>query len=120
MSCSLDKCVKMFLKTGDQCANLNIVKFDNNQKQWKFPYDWIELKLKEMDTVFKSQRAIENEEFTENEMNIIKTQFLVNSYFDLEGKMMTELKNQLQTEETVVKKEDNKKNQLKVNKKKDV
>lgn len=65
--------------TGDLWADVNLSKFD--EKLWKFPYDWIGQKLKEIELVFDALKLIEKEYLSDHEKQRIKAKFLMNKYF---------------------------------------
>ena len=60
ISCSLDKSFKIWSPAGDLFAAVNLSKFGSTL--WKFPYDWVGVKLSEIEFVFKIQKFIEEHE----------------------------------------------------------
>jgi len=64
-SCSEDKFIKVWDLWGSKKAKISLVDF--TQREWEFPYNWIKLKLQELDIVYqtieqRSGRVISEEE----------------------------------------------------------
>ena len=77
---SLDKHLKIWSMTGDCWADLNLSKFEDTV--WKFPFDWVGQKLKDIELVFDALKLIEKESLTESEKERVKARFLVNKFFN--------------------------------------
>jgi len=55
---SLDRTVKIWSPKGEQWACINLVKLNNSF--WKFPYDWVKYKLREIDGLFDIIKIFED------------------------------------------------------------
>lgn len=55
---SLDRTVKIWSPNGEQWACINLVKLNNSF--WKFPYDWVKYKLREIDGLFDIIKIFED------------------------------------------------------------
>lgn len=66
--------------TGECWADLNMSNF--NETIWKFPFDWVGQKLKDIELVFDALKLIEKESLSEIEKERVKARFLVNKFFN--------------------------------------
>eukprot|EP00825_Cyclidium_porcatum_P002920 TRINITY_DN11359_c0_g1_i3.p1 TRINITY_DN11359_c0_g1~~TRINITY_DN11359_c0_g1_i3.p1 ORF type:complete len:606 (+),score=123.98 TRINITY_DN11359_c0_g1_i3:77-1894(+) len=81
VSCSTDKQVKLWNSRGQALCKLNLIKFDQKDFQWNFPFDWIRQKLNDIELVFDSLLLIENEKLNDQEKDKIRMKFLINKFF---------------------------------------
>lgn len=78
----MDKFFKIWSMNGEVWASINLGRYDSGTNYWKFPYDWVGQKLKDIELVFNALKLIEKENLSQKEKERIKVRFLANKYFN--------------------------------------
>lgn len=81
ISSSMDRHFKIWSMKGDLWAAINLTKYDSASNYWRFPFDWVGQKLKDIELVFNALKVIEKENLSPAEKERVKVRFLVNKYF---------------------------------------
>ena len=59
---------------------MNLTRFEDTT--WKFPFDWVGQKLKDIELVFDALKLIEKEMLTPAEKDAVKVRFLISKFFN--------------------------------------
>lgn len=78
----MDRHFKIWSMKGELWASINISRYDYSQNFWKFPFDWVGQKLKDIELVFDALRLIEKENLSPIERERVKVRFLANKFFN--------------------------------------
>jgi hypothetical protein len=77
---SLDKHFKIWSLSGSIFADVSLGRLEENV--WRFPFDWVGQKLKDIELVFDALKLIEKENLSDAEKDHVKVRFLVNKFFN--------------------------------------
>ncbi|CAD8060727.1 unnamed protein product [Paramecium primaurelia] len=103
ISSSMDKHFKIWSMKGELWSDISLAKYDGSN-YWKFPFDWVGQKLKDIELVFDALKLIEKENLSPYEKERVKVRFLVNKYFN-EAALEEMQRNYAQPEQVVVQRE---------------
>lgn len=70
MTCSPDKHVKLWSMNGELWGDINLMK-ENYDKQWSYPFDWSEKKVKEIERVKALMEIVEHPEDKPEEEEVV-------------------------------------------------
>lgn len=77
---SFDKHFKIWAYDGQMYASVNLTRFEDTT--WRFPFDWVGQKLKDIELVFDALKLIEKEMLTPTEKDAVKVRFLISKFFN--------------------------------------